>query len=364
MRPPEPKRPRFNGVATIKDVAALSKVSIATVSRVLASPDKAGKQARQRVLRAVEQLNYHPNRLARDLRAGLRKVVGVVIPDLQNPFLTEVVQGIEGVLQRDGYTLTLGNSEADAAREQRHLSVMRGEGVAGLILIPSNVREADYTPLRGWDLPLVAVDRMPRGLEVDLVCSSSRDGAREAIEHLIRHGYKDIAIITGPAGVSTAEDRLAGYLDALRAASLAPRHSFIMQSDFRQAGGRTAMWRLLDLARPPRAVFVANNLMALGALQAIHERGLDIPGDIAVVGFDDMPWAASLRPPLTAVAQPAGEIGRVAAQLLLERLHASHAPARQIVLRTQLIVRASCGAHVSAEAHSNEFRKRHKTKKP
>ena len=348
MIPNQQARLHANGAVTIKDVAAAANVSTATVSRVLSGAKRARPQVRQRVLAAVKTLKYHPNHLARDLRAGLRRVIGVIIPDLQNPFLTGVVRGVEDVLQRSGYSLILGNSDEQAEREQRHLAVLRAEGAAGLILVPSDAPHANYEALRNWDIPIVAADRMPRGLQVDLVCSNNREGAREATKHLIAHGYQDIAIIGGPDGVNVAEDRLAGYREALVAAGITPRHSLIIHSNFRQAGGRASMLRLLDLARPPRAVFVANNLMTLGALQAIHERGMRIPEEMAVVGFDDMPWAISLRPPLTVVAQPIEEIGRVAAQLLLERLKTPSQMVRQVVLSTQLIVRASCGAHPPA----------------
>jgi LacI family transcriptional regulator len=343
-------RLRADGTVTIKDVAAAARVSTATVSRVLAGLPGTGPRVRQRVLDTVKKLNYHPNRLARDLRAGMRKMIGVIIPDLQNPFLTGVVRGVESVLQQRGYSLILGNSDEQAEREQRHLAELRSEGAAGLILAPSDAPDANYGALQGWDIPIVAVDRMPRGLKVDLVCSANREGAREATSHLLGHGYDDIAIINGPVGVDVVEDRLAGFRDALAAAGLKLRQSFVIHSDFRQTGGRTAMQQLLDLPKRPQAVFVANNLMTLGALQAIHERGMDIPNDIALVGFDDMPWSTSLRPPLTAVAQPVEEIGRVAAELLLERLATPGQPARRIVLPTRLIVRASCGTHASAPA--------------
>jgi DNA-binding LacI/PurR family transcriptional regulator len=180
------------------------------------------------------------------------------------------------------------------------------------------------------------------------VTSSNRDGIREATKHLLSHGYKNIAFINGQKGVSVAQERLAGYQEALQAARVPLQETYIIHSDFRQEGGRIAMCRLLDLPRPPRAAVVANNLMTLGALQAIHERGLRIPDEVAIVGFDDMPWATSLRPPLTAVAQPAEEIGRAAAQLLLERLREPRRLPRRVVLPTRLIIRASCGAHAPA----------------
>ncbi|HYG35832.1 MAG TPA: LacI family DNA-binding transcriptional regulator, partial [Clostridia bacterium] len=158
---------RHNAAVTIKVVAAEAQVSTATVSRVLASPNKVSEQVRERVLAAVRKLDYHPNHLARDLRMGLRKVVGVVIPDLQNPFFPEVVHGVESVLYSAGYTLVLGHSDGLVEREQAHLAILRGEGAAGLILIPDNSLKANYDSLQAWDVPVVAVDRVPAGLQVD-----------------------------------------------------------------------------------------------------------------------------------------------------------------------------------------------------
>jgi len=344
------KSPNPRGSITMKEVAAEAGVSTATVSRVLASPNGVADEVRNRVTRAVAKLDYHPNRLARGLRLGQRKVIGVIIPDLQNPFFTGVVHGVEGALYRAGYTLLLGHSDGLPEREQAHLGVLRGEGAAGLVLIAGNHPEANYEAIRSWEIPVVAVDRSPGGLDVDLVCSNNREGMRQAVTHLLSLGYTEIALLNGPAGISVTEERQGGYQDALRSAGITLRESLIIHSDFRQEGGYLAMARFLDMAKPPRAIVVANNLMALGALQAIHERGVRIPEDLAVVGFDDMPWATSLRPPLTAVAQPAEELGRIAAQLLLERLKDPKRTVRQVVLPTRLMVRASCGAPAAVQA--------------
>lgn len=304
----------------------------------------AGAAVRQRVLRAAEALDYHPNRLARGLRARHRKVVGVLLPDLQNPFFTGIVRGVEEVLCQAGFTLLLGHSDGLAERERSHLRVLRGEGADGLIFIPGNGPGASYEALRNWKVPVVSVDRSPRGLAVDLVTATNRDGAREATRHLLALGHGSVALINGPAEFDVAQEREAGYRDALREAGCAFRADLVAHGDFRQASAQAGMARLLDLEAPARAVLVANNLMTLGALQAIHERALSIPEDVAIVGFDDMPWATSLRPPLTAVAQPAEEMGRKAARLLLERLEDPGQPARRVVLPTRLVIRASCGA--------------------
>jgi len=329
---------------TIKDVAARAGVSTATVSRVLSGIEGDGSQFRRQVVQAAQDLDYHPNRLARGLRLRQRELIGVMIPDLQNPFFTGTARGVESVLCEAGYTLLLGHSDGLAERERTHLGVLRGEGAAGVVLIPGNGPGASYELLRTWGIPVVAVDRAPSGLEVDLVTSTNREGARDAVAHLLSLGHRDVAFINGPEAFDVAQKRLAGYREALAAAGAPQPEAFIIHSDFRQAGGCAAMNTLLDLASPPRAVLIANNLMTLGALQAIHERGLRIPEDVAVVSFDDMPWATSLRPPLTAVAQPAEELGRTAARLLLERLQDPHRLVRRVVLPTRLMVRASCGA--------------------
>lgn len=342
--------PSPTGVTTIKEVAAEAGVSTASVSRVLTGVNGVTREVRERVMVAAAKLNYHPNRLARGLRVGQRKVIGVIIPDLRNPFFTAVAHGIEGTLYSAGYTLQLGNSDGQPEREQAQLSILRGEGVAGLVFIAGNRPAANYDMLRNWKIPLVAVDRSPGGLEVDLVCSDNRAGMREAVLHLLSGGGQEVAIVAGTAGIDVAEERLGGYLDALRSAGMALREELIVHGDFRQEGGYAAMARLLDMAKPPRAVVVANNLMTLGALQAIGERSIRVPENLAIIAFDDMPWATFLKPPLTAVAQSPEELGRVAAQLLLERLGDPSRMVRRVVLPTRLIVRESCGGQAAAHA--------------
>jgi LacI family transcriptional regulator len=344
MTPVARKGPQ-QGAVTIKTVAAEAGVSTATVSRALTGSNAVGKKAQERVFKAIRKLDYHPNRLARGLRAGQRKVIGVIIPDLQNPFLTGVVHGIESVLYKAGYTLVLGHSDGLAERELAHIAILREEGAAGLIMVPDNGSGANYESLTSWNIPVVAVDRIPKGIKVDLVSTNHREGAREAINHLISHGYKDIALINGPHSFSVGQERFMGYQEAIKSAGIHLRDAFVIQSDFRQAGGHKAMKHLLNLSRPPRAVMVGNNLMTLGALQAIHESGIRVPEEIAIVGFDDMPWASSLRPPLTAVAQPVEELGQAAANMLLERLNNPNQLVRQIILPPHLVVRTSCGTH-------------------
>jgi DNA-binding LacI/PurR family transcriptional regulator len=329
---------------TIRDVAEAADVSTATVSRVLAGADLVTDELRERVFEASRRLRYTPNRVARNLRRRTTRMIGVVVPDIENPFFTSIIGGVEEVLQAASYSLLLANYNESPAREYELLRTLGAEGAAGIIFTPSNAPDADYQGIVQAPAPMVAISRYPEGLNVDMVAVANCAGARAATDHLIRLGHKRIAFINGPIGISTAKERQAGYLEAFSAAGLEPQQDLILHGNFRQEGGYHAMQALLSLDTPPTAVFTANNLMTLGALQAIHERGLRIPGQIAVVGYDDLPWATSLQPPLTAVAQPAKDVGVTAARLLLDRLAEPERPTRRIILNTQLVIRASCGA--------------------
>jgi DNA-binding LacI/PurR family transcriptional regulator len=331
------------GVATIKDVASRAGVSTATVSRVLSGVAVVREPLKAQVLKAAHHLGYRPNRAARDLRARSNRTIGVLIPDIENPFFTSVICGIEEILHATGYSLQLANFNEDPERETTHLETFRAEGVGGLIFAASRKPSPIYQQLAESGLAMVAVSRAPGHLRVDQVTTANRDGAYTATAHLIARGHSRIALINGPKELNTAREREEGYEAALREAGLPVAPQLILHVDFRQSGGREAMRRVLDLPERPTAVFAASNLLTLGALQAIHESELDIPRQIAIVGFDDMAWAMSLRPPLTTVAQPALEVGHTAAQLLLDRIRRPEQPRRRIVLETHLIVRASCG---------------------
>jgi LacI family transcriptional regulator len=330
-------------VPTVKQVAQRAGVSTATVSRVLSGAPYVGGGLNRRVMEATRELGFQLNRTARNLRTRASRAVGIVIPDIENPFFGRVVCGIEEVLQAAGYSLLLSHSNENPNREQINLRTFRAEGVAGIIFTSSFTDMSDYEQLSKMGMPLVAVSRILPGFKVDMVTVTNSEGAHAAVSHLIALGHKRIGMINGPAWISTSRERLLGYEQALGAAGLPVPQDLVQHTDWRQAGGYHAMQTLLQKA-PPTAVFVGSNLLTLGALQRIHERGLNIPGDIAVVGFDDLPWATSLQPPLTVVAQPGFEVGVTAARLLLDRLHDPARPPRHITLETRLIVRASCGA--------------------
>jgi LacI family transcriptional regulator len=334
---------------TVRQVALRAGVSTATVSRALAGFSHVADDLRQRVLDAARALDYRPNRAARSLRSRRSLTVGVLVPDVQNPFFTGILRGLEAVLEGDGFTFLLGNSDGRPERERLYIDTMRDEGVAGFIVVPTHGDLEPYRLLQSRGVPIVTIDRSAPGLKADQVTVTNREGVRGAVHHLVALGHRRIGFIGGPARVDVARERAAGYEQAMGEHHIDVDPTLVQPGDFQQTGGYRGMQALLETAERPTAVFVANNLMTLGALQALHEHDVRIPHQVALIGFDDMPWATSLQPPLTAVAQPTNEIGVAAAQLLVARLRDPDRPFRRVVLETQLIVRGSCGAP-SAEA--------------
>ena len=329
----------------MKEVAQLAGVSTATVSRVLSDSGGVRGELTRRVRSAARKLGYRPNPAARNLRVRSTRALGMVFPDIENPFYASVIAGAEEVLQNAGYSLLLANYGENPEREHIQLTTLRAERVAGILFAASCKPSVDYRYILDAGIALVAVSRIPDGLNVDLVTVSNQEGARHAVEHLLRLGHRRVALVDGPASLSTTRERKAGYEQALRDAGLPVSHELIVYADFsHQAGGYEAVSKLFSASKKPSAILVVSNNMALGVLQALHERDIDVPRDMAVVGFGDTPSAALLRPPLTVVAQPGREIGATGARLLLERLQDPVRPRRSIVLDTQLIVRESCGS--------------------
>ncbi|MBB6547238.1 LacI family DNA-binding transcriptional regulator [Nonomuraea rubra] len=319
---------------TIYDVARAAGVSAATVSRVLNGQRTVDPDMVARVLTAVRELGYRPNAVARNLRRSRTTLWAVIISDIGNPFFTSMVRGIEDVAQQAGYSVVLCNSDEDPDKEETYVAAALSEQMAGVIISSSGSVKAARSLLDS-PVPVVAVDReLPRG-EVDTVVVDNEAGARTATEHLLAAGYRRIACITGPEGVSTADHRLAGYTAAL------PAEPLVIRTDFREQGGYDAMAALLSAAERPDAVFVANNLMTVGALRCLADRGVDVPGEMGLVGFDEIPWADLVRPSLTTVAQPTYELGRMAARLLVDRIATPAAKPATVVLPAELRPRQS-----------------------
>jgi DNA-binding LacI/PurR family transcriptional regulator len=330
-------------MASLQEVARRAKVSIATVSRVLNKSEKVVPETRAIVEQALRDLEYRPSRVARRLRMkdGRAHLVGLIIPDIQNPFYAEIARGVEDAAYAAEYALLLCNSDESSEKEQFYLEVMRSESVDGVVLPPFDETDAAVAAIMKTGMPVVCVDRSLSKEKTDLVEVDNYRGGFEAVTHLIERGHKSIGLIEGRIQVSTNRERRRGYLDALADAGIPVRKDLMREGDFRQESGRVLAGQLLDMKKPPTALFALNNLMTIGALNAIHQRNLKVPTDVAIVGFDDLPFAEALDPPLTVVRQPAYEVGRQAMELLLKRIME---PARSTVtmrLLPQLIVRRS-----------------------
>ncbi len=331
-------------MSSLTDVARHAKVSIATVSRVINHSDKVRPDTVALVKRAMVTLGFKPNRVARRLRqqGGIRHLLGLIIPDIQNPFFAEIARGVEDVAYANKFAVMLCNSDDSLEKQEFYADVLCSESVDGIILPPISDRDPVVRRLIKSGLPVVTVDRSLLHRSVDKVEVDNYRGAYEATEYLIGLGHRRIGVIAGRFEVSTDRERRRGVEEAMRAHKLKLDPSWVRAGDFKQATGRVLADDLLNLVPRPTALFVLNSLMTIGALEAIHRRHLKIPADIAIVGFDDLPWAEALNPPLTVVRQPAYEVGREAAELLLNRLARPQQTRTHLKLSPKLIVRNSC----------------------
>ncbi len=338
------------GAVTLRDVARRARVSVSTAARALGGYGYVSPATRERVLRAARALDYHPNAVARSMIKGRTHTLGVVVSDSSNPFFAAVVRGVEDVALPYGYGILLCNADEDPRKEAMYVSMLRQKRVDGIIVSPSGESPGALAGLLAAGIPVVQVDRRVRGLATDAVVVDNRAGVFAAVEHLVRLGHRRIALIGGPGRLYTGRERTRAFRDALRRLGLPLVESWLLEGTFKVDSGYRLAARLFESSPRPTAVFVANNLMTIGALLWFKQAGVRIPDDIAVVGFDDMDWAPILTPPLTAVAQPTFDLGKTAATLLLGRLQDPFRPPRLVVLPPRLVVRESCGARL---AHVN-----------
>ena len=337
---------------TMRQVADRAGVSAMTVSRVINDSPRVSREARKRVEAAIAELGYVPNRLARGLIRQKTGAIGLIVPDVANPFFTLVVRGAEEAARRAGYHVILCNTQGDLERERGYLENMLAFQVEGLLIAPVDDRSRpSLRVLKKNDVPFVLVDRSIAGHDGDLVQGDSVGGARRLVEHLIALGHRHIGMVTETSDVSTARDRLQGYREALAAARIDVRPELVAEAsaiDVRAAHDATL--RLLDLLDPPTAIFSVNNIAVVGVAEAVRERGLEIPRNLALVCFDDIEHASRFLPFLTVMAQPAETFGTIATQLLLDRLAGQVSERRRIVvLPADFIVRESCGALVPVD---------------
>jgi LacI family transcriptional regulator len=329
-------------MANIQEVARRAGVSISTVSRVLNGTARVNSEVRARVEAAIEELAYRPSRAARSLRTNHSTIIGLLVSDIQNPFFTGLIKGVEDVAQRRGYSMILCNSDENPQREQQYLAVLSDERVAGVIIVPTREQVRGLNRFHERSIPIVALDRRIKDSRIDAVLTDNIAGAREAVTHLIQNGYRRIGAILGHKTITTGRDRLEGYRLALRDAGIPHDPRLERHGDFNEQSGRQCARELLELDPPIDALFVGSNFTTVGALDVLHERGLRVPDDIAVIGYDEMPWSALGTISLTTVTQPTYELGSAAAERLFQRLQNPAAQARQeIILAQTLCIRGS-----------------------
>ena len=329
---------------TMQDVAKRAGVSAMTVSRVVNGREGVDSETQRRVEETIRALDFVPNRIARGLVSQKTQTIGLIVPDVVNPFFAPVVRGAESAARKAGYRVLLCNSEGDLRLEREYIDDLVAHRVEGLLLAPASDRSRSsiLSLLRGG-FPLVLIDRTLPNADCDLIVSDSANGARRLVEHLIAVGHREIAHVTDAEDTSTGRERLRGYRDALEAAGIPFQSELVIQTTVDRIGGYRAAQEILARVPLPTAVFTVNNMTAVGTMEALRERGLSVPKDMGLVCFDDVEHLAVLSPFLTVIDQPAETFGSLGAQLLLERMSgkASSRP-RRIVLQTDLIVRESC----------------------
>jgi LacI family transcriptional regulator len=294
------------------------------------------------VRKAIAEVGYRPDAIARSLKTRTTETLGLIISDISNPFFTALIRGIEDVANAAGYTLVLCNTDERLEKEQAYVELLRSRRVDGLIMAPVG-GAADYARLTATgNAPVVFIDRRVPA-RADVVVTDNVRGAYQVTRHLLDLGHRRIGVIAGLPRISTSEERLAGYHQALAEAGVTPDPGLLKVGYSRLEGGHEAALELLARGRRPTAIFATNNLMAIGLMRAVAERGLRCPEDISVACFDDFEWASVFHPRLTTVAQPTYEMGKRATELLLARLAGNGGEGRQeVVLSPTLIVRDSC----------------------
>ena len=323
---------------SIKDVAKAAGVSTATVSRVLANTDAPIRpETRERVLKAVSDLNYRPNLVARSLRAQKSARIGLVVSDIRNPFFTAIGRAVEDCAYEQGYTVLMCNTDENPEKESLYLDVLHDENVAGIIFSPTQQFGAKL-PTYQSTIPFVIIDRAVDTKQADMILLDNVAAAHELTTHLIENGYRKLAGLFGDAS-TTGQERSRGFHKALKDHQLNPVAAHFIAPRIRQ--GFEATLDLLDQSDRPDAIFTSNSLLTAGALEAIRERKLSVPRDVALVGFDETTWGALVDPPITVIAQPTEEIGRTATELLFQRIAEPTRSPKTVILKGQLLARGS-----------------------
>lgn len=337
---------------TLEDVAELAQVSKATVSRVINHVPLVNKETRRRVLEAIEELGYSPNAQARSLVTRKTRTIALLTSEVTNPVHAEIARGVEDVANAHGYTMFLCNTDDRTDKESAYIDVLYQQRVEGLVFITARVNSTDaLLKARAKRLPFVLCSRILPEEDFDQVGADDYLGGTIATRHLLSLGHKRIAFVSGRAGVSGSLQRLEGYKAALSEYNIEPLPDLVLEGNADREGGYKAGRSLLRLSPRVTAVFAGNDLMAIGVMEAIHDAGLRVPEDIAVVGFDDIPMASLYSLGLTTIHYSKYELGAIAGKLLLEKLSSQRrdAPPQNIILPAKLVIRSSCGYHLRSK---------------
>lgn len=331
---------------TIKDVAERVGVNPSTVSRVLNGDSTLSirEETKNRILEAIKEMGYTPNPIARSLRKKTSDAIGLLIPDITNPFFPEVIKGAETAASEKGLSLILCNTDENSDRERNLVRFLIDRRVDGMLLFSSRLEDETVSEVEKSGIPYVLVNRGSRSNSGAHVVVDNALGARLAMQHLISLGHCKIAHISGFLYTETGLERLEGYRKSLNAAGLPFDSEYMVEAGFTVQQGYIAMQKLLSLKNPPTAVFAANDLMAMGAMTAITEKGFRVPEDISLVGFDDIWVAERITPALTTVKIPLNEMGSLAMQIISDKIEQKEIQDERIILNPELIIRSSTTA--------------------
>lgn len=327
---------------TIRDVAELAGVHPSTVSRVINDDSRISEKTKNKVLLIIKKLGYTPNAIARGLKTKKTYTLGMLIPDITNPFFAEIARGVEDEANKNNFNVILCNTDDKSKKERIYLEILKGKRVDGLILATAHIKDKSILELEKKKFPYILVSRNIEGLDKNCVIVDDVVGGIMVTEYLIKLGHRRIAHITGPLKTRSALNRLKGYKLALKKYEIEYRDELVGEGDFRIKGGYQAMKKFLKLSKPPTAIFAANDLLALGAMQVIQRKKYYIPEDFCIIGFDDIRLASFVYPPLTTIRQPMLEMGALAVKMLLKIIEEGEFNQRKIVLKPKLIIRESC----------------------
>jgi LacI family transcriptional regulator len=330
---------------TLNDIALQAGVSVSTVSRVLNNKYEKYRislKTKQLVAKAAKDLKYHPNDLARSLRLKRTQTIGLVVPDISNPFFACITHTIQNCVYMSGYSLIVCITNEDLETEIKQIELLRRKGVDGYIIMPVGIKNEHIEELYNYNIPIVILDRNLEDLKTNSVIVDNYKGAFEATEYIIKCGHRRIAIIQGLQNTYTNNERLRGYMEALALYGIPKNDSYIVGHDFRKENGYIETKLLLSLETPPTAIFATSDLITLGVMQAIDEENCRIPDDISLVAFDDIDFAPYLVVPLTLVKQPKELMGEISVKLLIDDIkHKSKSEKKKIILNPELVIRKS-----------------------